>query len=372
MMKRYLNFTLIALSLGVLTACSGAKTSTNETKNETTTVANESKAETETKKAAESETKAAESTNSNENTATYPMVIKHAYGETKVEKKPERIVTIAWENNDTPLALGIVPVGVSAANFGKVTYNRLHAWADEAFKKLGVDKPNVFDDTAGLNFEEIGDAKPDIILASYSGISQEEYDTLSQIAPVIPYKEKPWQTLWRAQTIENATPLGLEKEAKKLVEDTEKLIKEKVDARPEIAGKTAAFVMISPEDLSKFFLYLPSDPRSAYLQDLGLSVPESVSKLAKENTEFYTTISRENSDMLKDVDILVTYGTSEQLAALQADEILSSIPAIKNGAVVFMDSTSDLAGGGTPSILSIPYNIDTYLDLISEAAKKVK
>ena len=40
--------------------------------------------------------------------------------------------------------------------------------------------------------------------------------------------------------------------------------------------------------------------------------------------------------------------------------------------VVFMDSTSDLAGGGTPSILSIPYNIDTYLDLISEAAKKVK
>ena len=46
----------------------------------------------------------------------YPITIQHAYGETVIESKPERIATVDWENQDTPLALGIAPVGVSAAD----------------------------------------------------------------------------------------------------------------------------------------------------------------------------------------------------------------------------------------------------------------
>lgn len=124
----------------------------------------------------------------------YPITIQHAYGETVIESKPERIATVDWENQDTPLALGIAPVGVSAADYGMVTENSLHPWTDEAFQELGVDAPNVFDDVDGLDFEAISDCDPDVILASYSGLTQEDYDTLSQIAPVIPYKENAWQT----------------------------------------------------------------------------------------------------------------------------------------------------------------------------------
>ena len=39
-----------------------------------------------------------------------------------------------------------------------------------------------------LDFEAISDANPDVILAAYSGITQEEYDTLSEIAPVVAYQ----------------------------------------------------------------------------------------------------------------------------------------------------------------------------------------
>ena len=127
---------------------------------------------------------------------TYPITIEHAFGETVIESKPERIATIGWENQDTPLALGVAPVGVSAANYGLVTDNNLHLWTDEAFADLGVEKPVVFDDVDGLDFEQISDCNPDVILAAYSGMTQEDYDTLSQIAPVIPYKEKAWQTSW--------------------------------------------------------------------------------------------------------------------------------------------------------------------------------
>ena len=109
-------------------------------------------------------------------------------------------------------ALGVAPVGVSAANYGMVTDNNLHPWTDEAFADLGVEKPVVFDDVDGLDFEQISDCNPDVILAAYSGMTQEDYDTLSQIAPVIPYKEKAWQTSWREQTIENAEGMGMKPE----------------------------------------------------------------------------------------------------------------------------------------------------------------
>jgi ABC-type Fe3+-hydroxamate transport system substrate-binding protein len=50
--------------------------------------------------------------------ASYPISIKHAFGTTVIEKKPERVATVAWANHEVPLALGIVPVGMARANFG--------------------------------------------------------------------------------------------------------------------------------------------------------------------------------------------------------------------------------------------------------------
>ena len=106
-----------------------------------------------------------------------------------IESKPERIVTLGWGNQDTVLALGVVPVGVSAANYGYVTEHGLHEWTDEAFASLGESNPNVFDDTDGFDYEAISDAAPDVILAAYSGMTEEEYETLSAIAPVVPFEE---------------------------------------------------------------------------------------------------------------------------------------------------------------------------------------
>lgn len=298
-----------------------------------------------------------------------PIVVEHALGETVISKKPERIVTIAWENDCTPLALGIAPVGVSQANYGLCTENRLHPWADEAFKALGVDNPNVFDDTDGWDYEAIADAQPDIILASYSGLTQEEYELLSQIAPVVAYPRMAWQTTWREQTLLNATAMGMKEEGEQLVAQTDALIAEKLAAHPELSGIRTAFCWISANDFSNFYVYLPTDPRAAFLNDLNLPLPESVAKMAEENPEaFSITVSRENAELLSDVEMIVCYGDPSMLTALQADALMNAIPAIQNGAVVFIEETSALAGGATPSILSIPYNLDTYLDLLSSAA----
>ena len=39
----------------------------------------------------------------------YPITIQHAYGETVIESKPERIATVGWENQDTPWHSALLP-----------------------------------------------------------------------------------------------------------------------------------------------------------------------------------------------------------------------------------------------------------------------
>lgn len=300
----------------------------------------------------------------------YPMTIKHAFGETLIEKQPEKVVTISWGNQDVPLALGIVPVGISKANYGKTDKNGLLPWTAEKYKELGVEKPVTFDDIDGLDYEAISNAKPDVILAVYSGITQEEYDLLSKIAPVVAYPKLPWQTYWRDQITINANAIGKKDEGNKLVSDLEKKITEKTSEYPKLKGKKAAFCYFNPADLGKLYIYLPTDPRVAYLTDLGLELPDSVKKLAQSSNSFAIEISSENIDKLADVDVIVTYGNNELLKQLKADAILGTVPAVKRGSVALIEEGSALAASCTPSALSIPATIDEYLKIIGEAEEK--
>ncbi|BCJ93881.1 periplasmic binding protein [Anaerocolumna cellulosilytica] len=348
---------MMAVILSVfLTACSNTKT--NSSGNESTPVGEKT---TETPSVEEGET-----------SAEYPITIKHAFGETVIESKPERIATISWGNQDVPLALGVIPVGISEANYGVTDGSRLLPWTAEGFKTLGVENPVLFSDTDGLDYEAISDSQPDVILAAYSGITQDEYNLLSEIAPVVAYPTLAWQTLWRDQIVMDATGMGMKFDGEVLVAELEQLIGDEVAAYPQIAGKSAAFFYFNPSDLGKFYIYLPTDPRAAYLTDLGLKVPESVLEMEKTSDSFALEISAENVDVLDDIDIIIAYGDAALMESLQADSLVGTIPAVQRGSVVLIQDGTPLAASSTPSALSIPATIEEYLSLIGEAADKVK
>ncbi len=304
--------------------------------------------------------------------AEYPITIKHAFGETIIEKKPERIATVSWGNQDVPLALGVVPVGVSEANYGVIDDSGLLPWTKEAFERLGAENPALFNDTDGLDYEAISDAQPDVILAAYSGITQDEYALLSEIAPVVAYPTLAWQTYWREQIIMDAAGMGMKAEGEQLIEQLDELIAEKTSEYPQIEGKKAAFLYFNPTDLGKIYIYLPADPRAAYLTDLGMEFPESVLNIAESSSNFGIELSAEKVDALQDLDIIIAYGDATLLEALKADPLLGTVPAIKRGSVALITDGTPLAASGTPSALSIPATIDEYLKLIGEAADKVE
>ncbi|MCC5891004.1 iron-siderophore ABC transporter substrate-binding protein [Exiguobacterium sp.] len=314
----------------------------------------------------------AATTDENEETAEgYPITIKHALGETVIDKKPERVATVGWSNQDVALALGVVPVGFSAANYGVQDGSGVLPWTAEKLKELGEDNPNVYQDTDGLDFEAIADSEPDVILAAYSGITQEDYDTLTQIAPVVAYQETPWVSSWQDTVLYDAMAMGMEAEGKQLIADTEKLIADKAAEVPDMQGKKAAFVALSPGDLSKFYIYTTGDPRGAFIEELGMEYPQNIKDQLEEGS-FYLELSSENADILNDLDLFVVYGNEQTLKELQADPLYGKVPAIERGSVVLIEDNTPLAAAGTPSPLSIEYTIDEYVKLVSEALEKVE
>ncbi|MCR5558269.1 MAG: ABC transporter substrate-binding protein [Butyrivibrio sp.] len=367
MKKKLLTLVLSTILVTSISACGAATADSTVSE---TTEAESTEAESAVN-SAESENTQEISQGTVENTA-FPMTIKHALGEVVIEKKPENIVAIAWGNPDVPLALGIVPAGISEANFGPRDENGLLAWTAKAFEDLGVTEPNVFSDTDGWDYEAIADCNPDVILAAYSGLSQEDYDRLSEIAPVVAYPTVAWATTWQEETVNDAAALGLEAEGKELVAETEKLISEKLSAYPDLEGKKVGFFWLSEDDLGSFYIYTNNDPRSAFLGDLGLLTPDSVTSLIDDEDAFYVTVSAENADVLTDVDIIITYGQESLIEAMQKDGRFSKVPAVNNGAFVLLDSNETLAAASTPTILSIPYCIDDYLKALNDAAEKIQ
>ena len=322
--------------------------------------------------ASSSEAPAAESTTAAGAKGTFPVEVEHALGTTVIEKAPERVATIGWGNMDVALALGVAPVGVDDQTWSMDGSDGLgvYEWTADAYEKLGAEQPVIFSTADGIDFEAIADTQPDVILAAYSGPTEEEYATLSEIAPTVAYPGVAWYTPWRDSILTNAKGLGLAAEGEDLVADLEQQIAD-ATADADFAGKSAAFLYLNPADLSTTSVYATGDSRAAFLSDLGFEVPEAA-KEADDAGTFYLDIAAENVDKLADVDVIVAYGDETLLPALQADPLWSTLPAVQNGAVVPVGAGDDLSGAVSPTALSIPWMLDEYVGLLDDAASKVK
>ena len=316
-------------------------------------------------------TSAAETSDSGSSAkGTFPATVEHALGETTIETQPERVTTIGWGNQDVALALGIAPVGVDDQTWSMDGSDGLgvYEWTLDAYDALGADEPVVFSTVDGTDFEGIADTQPDVILAGYSGVTKEDYATLSEIAPTVAYPDAAWITPWRDVILTDSAALGLADEGQALIDNLDEQIAD-ATADSTFEGKKAAFFYMSAADLSTISIYGKGDSRTAFLSDLGFDLPE----LAGDGDTFYQDVSAENADQLADIDVIVSYGDSDELLkALQADPLWSTLTAVQNGAVVSVGSGDALSGAVTPTALSIPWMLTDYVALLDGAVALAK
>lgn len=291
---------------------------------------------------------------------TFPVTIEHAFGETVIEQAPERIATWGWGAADAVLALGEVPVAIPAEMYGG-DENGVLPWIAEELDELGAETPTLLTSGAEgqLPIEEMLAAAPDVVLAPYSGITEEEYTQLTEAGvDVVAYPETAWSTPWRDVISITGEALGKSDEAEQVLADIDASIAEQAEAHPEWAGLSIAEVW---NVAGTFYVYLPADPRVEFAEDLGFVSAESVTELDTGEATFYYTLSYEQLDKLE-ADVLLIYGDTEA----EVEEFLASdqgrlLPQVPEGKVVKVIGQSAIASVAPPTALSLTWGMDEFI-----------
>lgn len=144
------------------------------------------------------------------------ITIKHAEGETKLDKPAKKVVVLEWVYSEDLLALGVQPVGMADIK----NYNK---WVNTKTKpsKDVVDVGT----RQQPNLEEISRLKPDLIItASFRGKAIK--NELEQIAPTVMFDPSTSNNDHFAEMTETfkqiAKAVGKEKEGKKVLADMDK------------------------------------------------------------------------------------------------------------------------------------------------------
>jgi iron complex transport system substrate-binding protein len=296
----------------------------------------------------------------------FPVTIKHAFGETTIDKAPTRIVTWGWGSTDAAVALGTVPVAIPKQSYGAQP-DGFNAWTEEAIKKDGGTLPTLLTQGDDPPYEEIIKAKPDVILANYSGITQAQYDTLKKIAPVVAYPDQPWSTPWRDVITTVGQVLGKSDAAKTLLTSIDAQVKKAADEHPEFKGKSIAAIAV---DGGTFYVYKDSDPRVEFLTDLGFTSAPSVTSLGdgKADTFFYT-LSLEKVDQLTS-DVLLLYSANDK-AATEAlgQQGVKDMAQVKAGDVVQINGEAIVSAVSPPTALSLTWGLNDFITALTKVVK---
>ncbi|CAN5499257.1 hypothetical protein BH23CHL2_BH23CHL2_27350 [soil metagenome] len=291
--------------------------------------------------------------------ATFPVTIEHKYGETTIPGEPQRIIALGYNEQDAILALGVKPIAVRYW-FGDEPF-AVFPWAQD---ELGDAEPEVLEMTFGeLDFEAIAALEPDLISAVYAGITEQEYETLSRIAPTVAQSGDyiDFGMPWDEMTISVGRALGKESEAQELVAEVKAQFEAAREAHPEWGGKEV--VVGAPRGDGEFGFVASEDARSRVFTSLGFVVPEEFDEIAGD--QFWGTISLERADLL-DHDLLVFH----QMAwveggreAIGADPLLSQLDVMKEGRVLYVEGTLDDAlQFGT--VLSLSFLLDNVVPML--------
>ncbi len=302
----------------------------------------------------------------------FPVTVEHAFGETVIEEQPERVATVSWVNSDVALALGVVPVGMPKEDWGG-NENGSTPWRDAKLEELGAaigseNAPTQYSEVDGIAFDEVAELAPDVILAAYSGLTQEDYDTLSKIAPVIAYPETPYGTDWQDSTRMIGQALGLSQQAEDLVAQTEQTIVAKASEYPQLAGKSFIYGNLEPAKGDGVNVYTANDNRPKFLTSIGMVQADVVTEATKDSAEFFIPWSAEKANELAS-DVFVTWVPDDKTAQqITTDPLLGQIPAIKDDALVADSDNTLTLSISAASPLSLPWALDTFLPMLGKAA----
>ena len=167
----------------------------------------------------------------------------------------------------------------------------------------GSDPPEIVGERDDYNIEKILNLKPDLILAQYSGMTKEQYDELSKIAPTVG-QPKDFDGLRRAVAGHDAAGRqgagqgrrGRQADRRASTTGSPTVREE----HPDWKGKTVA--VVDPYEPGQYAVFQKTDPKAVFMTEMGFEVPDEINEAAGDNNA--AEVSAERADMI-DTDLLL-------------------------------------------------------------------
>lgn len=283
----------------------------------------------------------------------FPVTIEHKFGSTTIPAKPTRVVSLGFSGHDDIIALGVVPIAIRWW-YGDYP-DGVWPWAEAGLK--GEHPVQLKGD---LNIEQIASLQPDLIIAISSGITEEQYGLLSQIAPTVanPPGSGDYGVARDISAHMTGLALGEVEKADAMIADIEKRIADIAAAHPEWQGKSAAVGFYWNDAPGA---YRSNDPRARLLEGFGFKTPAAIDAAGPADA-FFVSLSAEDLTPL-DTDVLIWFDEFETIDKLK---LRPTMKAVAEGREIFSDEL--LTGAFShSSLLSLPYALDQLVPLIELA-----
>lgn len=301
--------------------------------------------------------------------------VEHAFGSTTFDAVPEKIAVVEpWKNPDVLLALGVVPAGTPYVSWGE-NANRSTDWFDAKLAELGGEEPTRYDETDGPNYEALAALEPDVIFSPYGDMTQEVYDKLSGIAPVIPAPVGvgAYETSWQ-QCVEMAGKmLQREEDATALIQEVEAKLADAVAQHPILEGASSISGYFDTA-ANTFGVYTSEDSRPQFFTSLGMVNAPYITEHEGSAEGVYMTLSSEVLDQVEADVVWAWVNSAEEAESVRSNELFAQLPALKNNAVVFEADKQRGLALSAASPLSVVWVVEetTLLDELATAVENTR
>lgn len=259
-------------------------------------------------------------------------VVRHAMGETRIPRTPERVVVLTNEATEALLALGVKPVGAANSWLGDPWYDHIAPLMEGVTPVGKEDQPNL---------EAIAALQPDLILGTKMR-HEKIYGQLSQIAPTV-FSETirgKWQEnfmLWAEAVNRQAEGERLLEEWRGRIEDFRQKAGDKLDMEVSLVRFMPGRVRILYKDTFA----------GSILEEIGFKRPP-----AQDKADFAAEVGKERiPEMDGDILFYYSYETGDgQATGLEQewtrDPLWKNLSVVKRGQVYKVDDVIWNTAGG--------------------------
>lgn len=261
---------------------------------------------------------------SNDKTSEKTITVTDVRGEVEIPAEPQRIVDLSG-NSDILSILGYKVVGT--ANSDAYDYTKFPSYLEETLSGaeiLGYSMQDTMDVEAVMNLN------PDLIVIST--VQEKMYDQLSEIAPTVMIQLEALN--WKEDVKAFAKVFNKEDVANEWLANYEEKSKEAGDKIKAEYGEDTTYLSFLASG-GQFFVFDGAGFGSILYEDMGLKKPEG---MPEQSDISLPVVTYEGLASIKS-DYIFLIATAEDLAQLESNAIWNSLPAVKEGKVLVLESS---------------------------------